>query len=404
MKNAFFTAALAIALTSATLALPRPVGKDQTYVVQERDTIYTISRKYGLAPDHILWANGLSHKHLPKTGDRLLIPLRRIPPFTPPESTAIVLNLPERMLYLFRDHKLAAYWGVAIGGEQYPTPDGTFHILDKEKDPTWEPPAWLEREPIGPGPENPLGDRWLQITKDMVGIHGTNNPDSIGGVASLGCVRLYPEAIRALYDQVSVGTPVYSIYEQVRVGEEPDGTLVWSFFPDPYTRYYATYQAEQGLAQARSEGFDGEMTHFEIEEREKNTNGLITPVFGVPLTVKAQGPLPEIAAIAKSTGNWLNPEVLEKRGFTVSESDDGITITSPAGKQARVVAAKVPLNPYRLPRTDAHEVLKLEGHKWRAKIWVPMRLVLDYFQMPYKWEANSNTLILDPTGYASADK
>ena len=142
MKKCLLGVALFTLLTGTALALPQPVGENKTHVVSESDTIFTISRQYGLAPDHVQWANGLNPKRALVPGTELLIPLKRIPPFVPRESTAIVLNLPERMLYLFRDHKLVGFWGVAIGGMQYPTPIGDFHILDKEKNPTWEPPAW----------------------------------------------------------------------------------------------------------------------------------------------------------------------------------------------------------------------------------------------------------------------
>lgn len=388
--------ALVAFLTSVLSALPQPVGQNKTHVVQKDDTIYTISRKYGLAPDHVMWANKLSENRPPKEGDSLIIPLRRIPPFTPNESTAIVLNLPERMLYLFRDRNLTAYWGVAIGGIQYPTPSGNFRILDKEKNPTWEPPAWLEQKPIGPGPDNPLGDRWMQITPNMVGIHGTNNPDSIGGVASLGCVRLYPESVRKLYDQVSVGTPVYVIYEQVRMGKESDGTLVWSFFPDPYTKYYATFQAKEALRNAKLVGFDGDVSDFEIEERQKNTSGLLTPVFATPLTVRASVELPALAAIQKSTGNWLHPDVLEKLGFQLKASNKQLVVTSPQGKVAHITAAKLPLNPYRLPRLREGEALNLEGHRWQGKIWLPLPMILEYFEVPHQWDPGSGTLELTP--------
>lgn len=400
MKKTLLYIILLALLTSALAALPRPVGQNKNHVVQKDETLFTISRKYGLAPDHITWANGIREDHPLKEGDSLLIPLRRIPPFTPSESTAVVLNLPERMLYLFRDHQLVGYWGVAIGGIQYPTPIGKFRILSKEKNPTWEPPAWLQRKPIGPGPDNPLGDRWMQITPNMVGIHGTNNPDSIGGVASLGCVRLYPESVHSLYDQVSVGTPVYAIYEQVRVGQEADGTLVWSFFPDPYTKYYATFQAQEALAQAKAEGFDGEVSKFEIEERKKTVNGLTTPVFGVPLQVKSALDLPTLAAIQKPTGNWLHPEVLEKMGFQVTPGSKQVTIKSPTGKTAKITAAELPLNPYRLPRLDEGEVLSLEGHRWKGAIWLPIPLVLDYFEVPYKFDTADGILLLEPTGTA----
>lgn len=387
---------LCLLLSGMALALPRPVGKNKTHVMGEKDTIFTVSRQYGLAPDHVLWANEMTLTNPPQKGDELIIPLRRIPPFTPRESTAIVLNLPERMLYLFRNGRMTKFWGVAIGGVQYPTPSGTFRIIDKEKNPTWEPPAWLERKTVGPGPDNPLGDRWMQITPGMVGIHGTNNPDSIGGFASLGCVRLYPEAIRELYDQVSVGTPVYAIYEQVRVGQEEDGTLVWSAFPDPYTKYYARSQARDGLAQASAEGNRVDISDFEIKERLHSPNGLITPLFGTPIKVVSDRALEEPTALKKPTGLWLNAKVLENYGVSVSQEKKTTVLTSSTGQTAKVTAQKLPLNPHRLPPLAKAEELLLEGHRWRDSTWVPFPLILDYFAIPYSWDKTKSVLDLRP--------
>ncbi|MCA9781811.1 MAG: L,D-transpeptidase, partial [Candidatus Eremiobacteraeota bacterium] len=287
------------------------------------------------------------------------------------------------------------FWGVAIGGAQYPTPDGDFRILAKEKNPTWDPPAWLRQKRIDPGPDNPLGDRWMQITPGMVGIHGTNNPDSIGGVASLGCVRLYPEAIRALYDQVAVGTPVYVIYEQARVGEEANGNLVWSFFPDPYTKYYAIGQARAALEEARAEGHRVDISNFEIEERSQDTSGLITPLFGIPMEVKAEQTLPEIPALTKPTGEWLNSKVLADLGFEVRPSAAQTVITSPKGKTIIVTHAKVPLNPRRLPVLGFGEELKVEGHRWNGSTWLPIPMVLEYLEIPHEWDSRGKILTLN---------
>ena len=370
------------------------MGENVVHEVSEKDTIFTISRQYGLAPDHVLWANDLSMRRLPQPGQKLIIPLRRIPPFTPLESTAIVLNLPERMLYLFRGGRLVDFWGVAIGGAQYPTPDGDFRILDKEKNPVWEPPGWLKQPAVPAGPDNPLGDRWMQITPDMVGIHGTNNPDSIGGVASLGCVRLYPEAIRELYDQVSVGTPVYVTYEQARIGREKDGSLVWSFFPDPYTKYYSVGQARAGLEEARAEGYPLEISDFEIRERSRSISGLITPVFGVPIEVESNLELTGISALNKPTGNWLNCQVLAKMGFEIQTAGGRTIVRSPRGQVVEVAHSDLPLNPTRLPILGYGEELKLEGHRWNRTTWLPIPMVLEYFEIPHEWEKQQGKLTL----------
>ncbi|MFA5505671.1 MAG: L,D-transpeptidase family protein [Vulcanimicrobiota bacterium] len=394
MRNFFYTILIVLLFVGAAAALPQPVGKNVIHRVTENDTIFTVSRQYGLAPDHVLWANDIKLESPLTPGQELLIPLRRIPPFTPRESTAIVLNLPERMLYLFRGGQMVKFWGVAIGGPQYPTPDGDFRIMQMEKNPTWEPPKWLGKPAIGPGPDNPLGDRWLQITPDMVGIHGTNNPDSIGGVASLGCVRLYPEAIRSLYDQVAVGTPVYAIYEQARLGQEQDGSLVWTFFPDPYTKYYSLGQARAALEEARRDGHPVVISDFEIRERARDTNGLVTPLYGIPLQVESAGELPEIAALKKPTGEWLNSQVLSELGFEVEASKTRTVVRSSNGKTVVVTHAKIPLNPHRLPKLDPGEELELEGHRWNGSTWLPIPMTLEFLEIPHKWDKNTEVLDL----------
>ncbi len=388
-------------------ALPLPTGQNVVHEVTAQDDLYTIARKYGLAPDHIMWANDVSHKYPPRVGDKLTIPLRRIPPSPPPGGSGIVLNLPERVLYLFKQGALTKFYGVAIGEDIYPTPAGQFRIMAKEKNPTWEPPKWLEKKAIPPGPDNPLGDRWMQITPDMVGIHGTNNPDSIGEAASLGCVRLYPEAIHQLYDQVGVGTPVTVIYEQVRMGNEADGTLVWSVFPDPYHKWAGLFQAQQGLAIARSQGQDIVMTDFEIEERMTEARGLIHPVYGQPVTVVLdEGALVKNGGIIKPTGNWLDATVLESRGYKISTDAKAkvVKIEGGDGKLLVVKPEKTPLNPNKVPAGQGNAPFRVDGHKWKGKIWIPFPLALDYFDIDYKWDKTTSTLDLSrpvPKAYSS---
>lgn len=392
------TLLLLLVLWLPAWSLPRPMGKNVIHKVESQETLYTIARKYGLAPDHLMWANGVSHKNPPRVGDELLIPLRRIPPAARDAATSIVLNLPERILYLYKGGAVVKFWGVAIGEDLSPTPTGTFSIIAKEVNPTWEPPLWMKKKPVPPGPDNPLGDRWLQITKDMVGIHGTNDPDSIGGVASLGCVRLYPEAIRELYDQVAVGTRVAIIYDQVRIGKEPDGSLVWTFFPDPYHKWFTTFHTQEALSAARYEGHDIALSDFEIEEAMKQPLGVIVPVFGRPIEVKtAEQSLPN-SAYAKATGDWLDVNLLSHHGYFVTyDARTKLTkIASPDGKVVTIKPEQTPLNPRRLPKGHGDAPLELEGHLWKKTTWVPIPLVLDYFEIPYRWDSQRSLLELQP--------
>jgi lipoprotein-anchoring transpeptidase ErfK/SrfK len=61
---------------------------------------------------------------------------------------------------------------------------------------------------VPPGKGNPLGTRWIGISKKGYGIHGTNSPKSIGRAASLGCIRLRNEDVEELFEMVSVGDAV----------------------------------------------------------------------------------------------------------------------------------------------------------------------------------------------------
>ncbi len=122
----------------------------------------------------------------------------------------IVVDRARNTLTLYRLGSVVKSWGVATGSAEYPTPAGSYSIQSMQKDPTWTPPdsPWAkDAKPIGPGPDNPLGTRWMAIN-GTVGIHGTNNPSSIGYSVSHGCIRMRIPDVEALFDMVTVGTPV----------------------------------------------------------------------------------------------------------------------------------------------------------------------------------------------------
>ncbi|WP_408955237.1 L,D-transpeptidase family protein [Natroniella sp. ANB-PHB2] len=121
----------------------------------------------------------------------------------------IVLN--ERRLYLLQDNQVANSFPVAVGKPTTPTPTGNYKIINKIKNPS-----------------NPaLGSRWMQFTTRMHGIHGTNNPASIGKAASLGCVRMYNYNAEYLYDQIQVGTPIEIRQQQTKDTNNPDSNFTY---------------------------------------------------------------------------------------------------------------------------------------------------------------------------------
>jgi lipoprotein-anchoring transpeptidase ErfK/SrfK len=125
---------------------------------------------------------------------------------------SIRIDLSERKLYLYGgDGKVIKTYRVAVGMPAYPTPTGDFRIITKEVDPTWNPPdsAWAAgMGPVGPGPGNPLGTRWMGLNSPGIGIHGTYSGSSIGTAASHGCVRMLLHEAEDLFTRVYVGTPV----------------------------------------------------------------------------------------------------------------------------------------------------------------------------------------------------
>jgi L,D-transpeptidase ErfK/SrfK len=121
---------------------------------------------------------------------------------------SIIINLSQRRLSLLRGGQETASYPVAIGKPATPTPVGEWRILNKA---------------MNPG--GVFGTRWMAFTTRGHGIHGTNQPQSIGSAVSNGCVRMYTPDVEALFAQVSVGVPV-SVRSGVPGQQAVPGTYV----------------------------------------------------------------------------------------------------------------------------------------------------------------------------------
>jgi hypothetical protein len=116
-------------------------------------------------------------------------------------------------LRLWKHLKLAKTYTVAVGMEGLETPEGLYHIQEKEVNPPWHVPnsAWagsLAGKTIPPGPEDPIKARWMGIFEGA-GIHGTEETWSLGHAESHGCIRMSIPDVIELYPQVEVGTPIF---------------------------------------------------------------------------------------------------------------------------------------------------------------------------------------------------
>jgi lipoprotein-anchoring transpeptidase ErfK/SrfK len=126
----------------------------------------------------------------------------------------IVIHRGSNRLYLYHGAKMSRIFPVATGQNVYPTPLGSFQIVVMWRNPWWYPPnsAWAKGEqPVPPGPNNPLGTRWMGISSPGVGIHGTNNDASIGYSVSHGCIRMHVRDAEWLFNHVVIGTPVFIV-------------------------------------------------------------------------------------------------------------------------------------------------------------------------------------------------
>jgi len=116
-------------------------------------------------------------------------------------------------LRLWEHLKPVKSYTVAVGQEGLETPEGLYHIQEKQVNPSWHVPdsAWagdLAGQVIPPGPADPIKARWMGIYEGA-GIHGTEETWSLGSAASHGCVRMAIADVEELYDRVEVGTPIY---------------------------------------------------------------------------------------------------------------------------------------------------------------------------------------------------
>ncbi|MEL6603384.1 MAG: L,D-transpeptidase [Cyanobacteria bacterium J06614_10] len=125
------------------------------------------------------------------------------------QPISLLLRLSDRRVYVLREGTIEKSYPVAVGRAGWETPTGEFEVFHQLANPGWTNP--LTDEVMAPGPNNPLGDRWIAFWTDgsnSIGFHGTPNRDSVGKAASHGCIRMYNEDVRELYEMVDVGTQV----------------------------------------------------------------------------------------------------------------------------------------------------------------------------------------------------
>jgi L,D-transpeptidase ErfK/SrfK len=197
------------------------------------------------------------------------------------EGVAIVVNVPQRMLFYSDAGKVSCAFPIAAGKADWKTPLGDFEIIEMEENPTWDVPPSIQEEMrqagkpvltrVPPSPENPLGQYWMRLSLPGIGIHGTNAPSSIYKLATHGCIRLHPDDVRSLFFKVDVGTRGKVIYEPLLIAVV--GTTVFvEIHPDAYRKQSDALQ--KALNVARSEGFVDMLDMALLKEAIRKRDGI----------------------------------------------------------------------------------------------------------------------------------
>jgi L,D-transpeptidase ErfK/SrfK len=151
-----------------------------------------------------------------------------------------------------------------MGQASWRTPQGDFTVVDMTVNPTWTVPASIQRDMarrgkavltrVAAGPRNPLGKRWIGLSLDGIGIHGTIKPLSVYHFLSHGCIRLNADDVAALFVMVKPGTPGTIIYAPVLLAQLDDGRIFVEANPDIYGQEPDSLRDLQTLAQSSDIG------------------------------------------------------------------------------------------------------------------------------------------------------
>lgn len=256
-----------------------------TYAAYE-DTLPDIARRFNLGFDELVNANPGVDPWLPGAGTRIVLPTQFVLPDAPYEG--VVVNLAAlRMFYFPKPGKdgqrIVQTFPIGIGKVGWATPAGTTKIVSKRKDPYWTPPASVRKEHaaegdplparVPPGPDNPLGNRAMNLGWPSYLIHGTNKPAGVGLRASHGCIRMYPEDVVVLFDKVAVGTKVTVVNQPIVYRWQGDSLYVQAY--PPHEELLEAKAKKSGRKQAPIHTHLDEALSARMQERAAQHGGVI---------------------------------------------------------------------------------------------------------------------------------
>jgi L,D-transpeptidase ErfK/SrfK len=362
------------------------IGRLAIIRLEKEDTLPDIARHFSLGINTVSAANPGTDIWVPEAGERILLPLSFILPDT--RRNGIVINLAAMRLFYFKGNGQAlsvSTYPVGVGTTERPTPMGRMYVRRKKFRPTWYVPASIAEDHrkkgdplppnVPPGPLNPLGEYALYLSMSGYLVHGTNKPASIGLRATNGCIRLYPEDIKRLYENTPLKTPVKIVNQPYLVGQR-DGIV----YLEVHTPFEESGTAELGKAYAKLKKIEKESGHAldwkQVKREVAEARGIPVPIFeirqgnkwDVVQTIKLKHPdrlygKPEIPDL--KTDAWY---VL---AASLRDKDDALRLAAIINHQGPPIPARV------VSKDDSHRVLAGPFNNMSAAEDAAKRLKID---------------------------
>ncbi len=271
------------------------IGQVAAVYSREGETLPDIARHFSLGFNEIARTNKNLDVWQVNPDSKVLLPLMFILPDAP--QRGIVINLANMRLFYYPapnsdpSIKKVVSFPLGIGKKGWSTPKGETRIIRKTKAPNWIVPASIRREHalkgdplpavVKAGPDNPLGQFALRLGFPGYLLHGTNKPYGVGLRISHGCVRLYPEHIKTLFNEVSVGTPVRIVNQAFLLGWR-DNMLYLSVHSEAKKQSKKTYKRIKRKLlielRKRPEHAGAEVDWFAVKKILAEATGIPSPV------------------------------------------------------------------------------------------------------------------------------
>jgi L,D-transpeptidase ErfK/SrfK len=289
MLRVLVTIGLSVGIAGEAIAgtpmLRAVLGREESVSIKSGETLHDVAYQQRLGFEAVARVNPGVDPWIPAPGTNVTLPTRYILPDTDEEG--LVINLPEMRLFDYTVRIGPQVFALAIGDEADRSLLGEYVVGKKRENPAWHVPKAIRAEKpdlpeiVPPGPDNPLGSRWISIGNTSYGIHGTNVQWSIGREATHGCLRLYEDEIQRLYGRVREGTRIQIVYQPIKWGADREHIYL-EVHPDLYglrPSGLLTSALDAARALGVLDRVDAELVRRAVEEAR-----------GIPVAVGAAGP------------------------------------------------------------------------------------------------------------------